>query len=290
MANKYHVGNLDVYLVSDGINYTDVGGLFGLVPKALWSKVTTADEKNRVPMFLRSLYLESEGKKILVDTGYGDKLSEKMRNILGLGPQRARLINDLRSIGVEPEAIDIVVLTHLHGDHCGGNTYWNEKGNVLPTFPNATYFAQRQELSAAMFPDERTRGTYFADNFRPLLENGQLQIIDGDTEITGQVRTKIAPGHTPSFQTIVVQSNDEAAIFLGDACPWGIFLERLGWVSSFDVEPLVSITSKKMLGNWAVRHHARLFFQHDATMESAWLRREGKKFILVEPVKVQPTS
>jgi len=286
VASKYRVGDLDVYLVSDGINYTDVGGLFGLVPKALWSKVTSADEKNRVPMYLRSLYLESEGKKILVDTGYGDKLSEKMRAILGLGPEKMRLVNDLRSIGVEPEAIDVVILTHLHGDHCGGNTYWDENGRVRPTFPNATYFAQRQELGEAMFPDERTRGTYFADNFRPLLESDQLRVIDGDTEITAHVRTKVARGHTPSYQAVVVESDGEAALFLGDACPWGIFLERLGWVSSFDIEPLASITSKKMLGGWAVRHHARLFFQHDALMESAFVRREGDKFVLVDPVKV----
>ncbi len=287
MASKYRIGEMDVYIVSDGINYTDVGGLFGLVPKALWSKVTSVDELNRVPMHLRSLYLEDEDKKILVDTGYGDKFNAKMRRILGVGEQRDRLLHDLQSIGVAPEEIDIVILTHLHGDHCGGNTRWDGTGRVVATFPYATYWVQRLELSQAMFPNERTRATYLAENFRPLLESGQLKMIDGDTQVTRHVRTKIARGHTPSFQTVVVESAGEAAIFLGDACPWGIFLERLGWVSAFDIEPIDSITSKKMLGQWAVRHQARLFFQHDAIMESALVTLEGEKFKLTDVVPVR---
>jgi glyoxylase-like metal-dependent hydrolase (beta-lactamase superfamily II) len=160
------LGNASLYIVSDGSAWMDGGGHFGLVPKVLWEKVVQADELNRIPIALNCLLVVSEGKRILVDTGFGDKLSPKERQIYSIAGEN-RLVGDLRHLGFAPEDIDIVINTHLHSDHCGGNTILKE-GEVVPTFPCAEYWIQRLEWADARYANERTRATYLAENFVPL--------------------------------------------------------------------------------------------------------------------------
>jgi glyoxylase-like metal-dependent hydrolase (beta-lactamase superfamily II) len=271
------IGNVRIHPLSDGIFWADGGGLFGLVPRVLWEKVVAPDTLNRVPMVLRCLLIESAGKRILVDTGYGDKLTDKERNILGLSGE-GRLLADLARLGFRAEDIDIVLNTHLHADHCGGNTRWNEHHELVPTFPRAEYWVQRLELADARFPDERTRGTYFADNFLPLERAEQLRVIDGDTIVTPELRLEIAPGHTRSHQVVIAESLGASAIFLADAASWAWALERLAWVPAYDVEPLVSIQTKKRLARWAIARQALLLFQHDPRLVSGRLREEDGRF------------
>ncbi len=257
------LGDIRVHIVTDGVVYWDGGGLFGLTPKALWQRIIKPDEYNRVPMVLRCLLIEAGDKRILVDTGIGDKLPEKARRYISL-EGHDRLVSDLAGIGVRPEDVDIVVLTHLHSDHCGGNTRFDEAGNVVPTFPNAEYWIQARELADATFPNERTRGTYFRENFEPLAQTGQLRIIDGDTDVVPGVWTTLTPGHTTSHQSIVIEGGGETAIFLADAVSWGAFFEHLSWVPAYDLDPMTSIHTKKRLARWALRSDAWLIFQHDA--------------------------
>ena len=281
---RIEIGQARVHIVNDGLVRVDAGGLFGLVPKPLWSRVVTADAENRIPMALRCLLVESQGHRILVDTGYGDKLSPRMREILGLAPDdRDRLLRSLAEAGFAPEDVDIVINTHLHADHCGGNTRWEDAPGTpaVPTFPRATYWIQRWELADASFPDERTRGTYFPENFEPLREAGQLRLIDGDTWITDEVRTWVTPGHTRSHQCVVIESRGEAAIFLADAAAWAIHLERLAWVPAYDIEPLVSIQTKKSILAWAAHAQARLIFQHDPRVDVATLAPGDKGWRVV---------
>ncbi len=271
---RIEVGRATVHVVDDGQMWMDAGGLFGLVPKRLWGQIATPDEDNRVPLALRCLLIESQGRRILVDTGCGDKLSARAREILGFAPDdRARLQRSLALAGFDPEDVDIVVNTHLHSDHCGGNTVWADEsgGRAVPAFPHATYWVQRLELADASFPNERTRGTYFAENFQPLQVSGQLRIIDGDVWVTDEVRTWVTPGHTRAHQCVVIESEGEAAIFLADAATWAVHLERLAWVPAYDVEPLVSIQTKKQVVAWAARVHARLLFQQDLQVVEACL-------------------
>ncbi len=259
------IGNAEIFVLSDGMTKSDGGGFFGLVPRVLWEKVHPADELNRVPWALRSLLIIADGKKILVDTGYGDKLTPKQKKIFAMeGQGDRRLLGDLERVGFSADEIDIVVNTHLHADHCGGNTVF-DGDRVVATFPNARYIVQRRELAQAMFPNERTRGTYFKENFVPLLESGAMEIVDGDYQITPSVRTMVTRGHTPGHQVVVVESGGEAAIFLADACSWAVHMERLAWVPAFDIEPMESIQTKKRLRDWALRHNALLIFQHDPT-------------------------
>ncbi|MCD6291256.1 MAG: MBL fold metallo-hydrolase [Anaerolineae bacterium] len=280
---KIKVGRVTVHIVDDGQVWTDAGGLFGLVPKRLWSRFVTADAENRLPTALRCLVIESQGQRILVDTGYGDKMTPRVREILGLGPdQRDRLLHSLAEAGFGPEDIDIVLNTHLHADHCGGNTRPSEGPDspLVPPFPRATYWVQRWELADASFPDERTRGTYFSENFQPLAQAGQLRVVDGDVWLTDEVRAWVTPGHTRSHQCVVIESEGESAIFLGDAVPWAILLERLAWVPAYDVEPLVSIRTKKQIIAWATHYHARLIFQHDPEVDVGTLVASDGKWIV----------
>ncbi len=273
----FMIGATCVHLVSDGTYWTDGGGAFGLVPRVMWEKVISPDALNRIPMQTRCLLIESSQGLILVDTGYGDKLAAKQREILGIKGDR-RLAGDIARLGFRPEDIDLVIDTHLHADHCSGNTAYNENGQVVPAFPNATYMVQRLELADASFPNERTRGTYFAENFVPLGEPGAgvLSVLNGDTQVTPEVRTWNTPGHTRGHQSIVVESQGQAAIFLADAGAWAVHMEKLAWVPAYDLDPMTSIETKRNIRTWAHKHDALLFFQHDPAIGAGRLRGEAE--------------
>jgi len=278
------IGKVEIEVVSDGIALQDGGAAFGLVPRVLWERLIVPDELNRIPSVLRCLLIRSSGKLILVDTGYGDKLTAKERERLNLHGER--LLSALGRLGVRVEDVDIVINTHLHADHCGGNTIAKE-GEVVPAFPNAEYWIQRRELADARYPNERTQGTYFPENFLPLEATGQLRILNGDIQVTPEVRCWVTRGHTRAHQVVIIESEGEAAVFLGDACAWGISLERLAWVPAYDVEPMESIESKRRLRDWALRRDALLIFQHDPTMVAGRVRAakgEPGRFV-VEPME-----
>lgn len=254
-------GDIELYIVSDGTYWEDGGGLFGLVPKVLWEQIALPDERNRLCFEMRSLLVVTDIERILVDTGYGDKLSAKARGHIRLAGER-RLLESLGKLGVGPADIDLVINTHLHGDHCGGNTMYGESGDVVPSFPRATYCVQRLELADAMYPNERTRATYRKENFEPLAQSGQLRLLSGDTRLTDQIRVVVTPGHTRAHQCVVVESRGLIAMFLGDLASWPIHMERLAWVPAYDVEPLVSIETKRNLAQWAIENQVLLIFEH----------------------------
>ncbi|MFZ1752542.1 MAG: MBL fold metallo-hydrolase [Caldilineaceae bacterium] len=261
------VGSLRCHIVSDGLQLSDGGGFFGLVPRILWEQVIRPDERNRIPVALRSLLIESDAGLILVDTGQGDKLGEKEWRRLGMEPRTERLIGEMRSLGFAPEDVDVVLFTHLHGDHAGGATRWQNQDDpaspLLPTFPNARYLAQRIELAAASFPNERTRGTYFPQNWQPLQAAGRLEVVEGDLRLARGVRTQTVPGHTASIQAVWVEDGGESLLFLGDTCNWAVHLERLAWVPAFDIYPMQSIEGKRRLRGQAWERNSLLVFQHD---------------------------
>jgi glyoxylase-like metal-dependent hydrolase (beta-lactamase superfamily II) len=270
------LGNVNLYIVSDGLAWMDGGGHFGLVPKVLWEKVVQADELNRVPMALNCVLIISEGRRILVDTGFGDKLSPKQCQIYSIVGE-SRLLGDLRRLGFAPEEIDIVINTHLHSDHCGGNTILRE-GEVVSTFSSAEYWIQRLEWADARYPNERTRATYLAENFVPLEKHGQLRLLYGDTRVTSEVRCTVTRGHTRAHQSVVIESGGETAIYLGDLASWMVQMERLAWISAFDVEPLETIETKRRIRDWALEKEALLFFEHDSRVQMGYLREEEGEY------------
>ncbi|MBN1659735.1 MAG: MBL fold metallo-hydrolase [Anaerolineae bacterium] len=263
-------GKLDLHVVSDGTYWEDGGGLFGLVPKTLWSQVAGADEQNRIRFESRCLLIQTDQQRILVDTGYGDKLSDKERGFISLQGER-RLLGSLEALGIGPLDIDLVVNTHLHSDHCGGNTHRDDTGEIVATFPWATYCVQRLELADASFPNERTRATYLPENWETLQRSGQLRVLMGDTRLTDEVRVIVTPGHTRAHQCVVIESGGHTALFLGDLASWPVHLERLAWVAAYDLEPMVSIETKRNVARWAIDNHVLLLFEHHPEIAAGYL-------------------
>jgi glyoxylase-like metal-dependent hydrolase (beta-lactamase superfamily II) len=277
------LGDLALHLVNDGYIWLDGGGCFGLVPKTLWQKVATPDEYNRLRMATRCLHIESEGVRILVNTGLGRKLTDKQQRKFGLERPDGDLLDSLACLGVAPEEVDIVIATHLHSDHFGGATTWGTDDVAVPAFSRAEYWVQRREWADARYPNERTRGTYLPENLLPLEASGQLRLLDGDTIVTSQVRTLVTPGHTRSHQCVVLESRGQLGIYLSDLAPFAVNLERLAWIPAFDVLPLETLETKRRIRDWALARDALLIFEHDPEVALARLRYKDGKY-QVEPV------
>lgn len=294
MAHSLTIGSIRCHILSDGLHRMDGGGFFGLVPRLLWQRVIEPDAQNLIPADTRCLLIESEAGPILVDTGHGDKLDDKARGRLGMDGRTQRLAGELRSVGFAPEDISIVLLTHFHGDHAGGATAYaigdGAPVAVVPTFPNARFVGQRIDLADALFPNERTAATYVAENFKPLLEAGRLDVVDGPQRLARGVRTQMAPGHTRALQVVWVEDGGESLLFLGDAANWGAHLERLAWVPSFDIDPMTAIETKRALRGEIMERDALIVFQHDARIITARLREGARGPELVPELTKEPEA
>ncbi len=267
------LGDVELFVISDGLMRMDAGGVFGLVPRVLWEKVNAPDEFNRVEASLNCLLVISQGQKILIDTGLGEKLSARQEENFGrVGGSQLRA--GLAQVGYAPEDIDLVIDTHLHLDHCGGNTCC-VGDKIVGTFPNAEYWIQKLELADATFPNERTQGTYFAENFQPL---PRVRLLDGDTRVNDEIKCIVTRGHTRAHQSVVIESRGETAIFLGDMAGRAVYMERLSWIPAYDVEPLESLETKRRVRDWAYEKNARLIFQHDPLVTIARMKKDGERW------------
>jgi glyoxylase-like metal-dependent hydrolase (beta-lactamase superfamily II) len=274
-----NIGKVEVIPISDGIGWWDGGGAFGLVPKVRWSKLVTVDEHNRVPMILRCLLIRSAGKTIVVDTGLGERVTPDIAEQEDIRLERPNggLLDDLARHGVRPEDVDIVLLTHLHLDHCGGNTVMRN-GQLVPVFPHAQYWIQRREWTDAHHPNERTIATYLSENFDPLEVARQVHLIKGDTTVTAEVRTVVTPGHTPAHQSVIVESDEQVLFFPGDLAVWRWNLERLAWVTAYDIDPMLTIETKRRWQKWLAEQRAIVVFDHDPMMEAGVLREQNGRY------------
>lgn len=261
---RYTVGEFDIAVVSDGTFRLDGGAVFGIIPRLMWEPMIGSDridEHHRIPLGLNCMLVRRGDDVLLVETGMGDKLEGVARERTFPGDY-GRLLGELAKAGVGPEDVTHVVNTHLHADHCGWNTR-RAGDRLVPTFPRARYFAQASEYEAATHPNERTRGAYFAENFQPLAESGQLDLVDGERELLPGVHCVPTPGHTAAHASIVLSSGSETAIYIGDVAHHEVQIERAVWVAAFDILPLVSMETKKKLFDRAVRERALLICVHN---------------------------
>jgi len=281
----FRIGDLEVHLINDGLVRVDAGGVFGLVPRVLWSRVISPDDDNLVPMTLCCLALRAGGKTIVVDTGLGDKLTPKLRRIWRLQRPAGGLLDGLARLGIRPEDVDLVIDTHLHADHCGGSTRLDESGAVVATFPNAEYVVQRREYEDAMQPNERTRATYFPANYEPLAAAGQLRLLEREEEeLAPGVFAVRTPGHTPGHMSVRLESGGAHALFVCDLATYAVHFVRLGWMTAYDVEPLVTLETKRRWGRWALEHDALLIFPHDSQLPAGRLTRIESNVPEIVPV------
>jgi glyoxylase-like metal-dependent hydrolase (beta-lactamase superfamily II) len=275
-----HLGDMEVRHLHAGNFYLDGGAMFGVVPKTLWEKKAFPDERNRIKLATNVLLVRAAGKNILIETGNGAKWDAKLRGIYGIsegdGLQKA-----LAEAAVKPEQIDIVVNTHLHFDHAGGNTIPAGARDV-PAFPCAKYLVQREELEHALDPGERDRASYFPDRFMPIMDAGQWELLDGDAEIVPGISVTRIPGHNLTIQAVKLTGGGKTLFFAADLVPTRHHLP-LPWIMAYDLYPMQTLeTKRKWLGE-IIRQNWIIVFGHDPDHGAATLdERDGK--IGFEPV------
>jgi glyoxylase-like metal-dependent hydrolase (beta-lactamase superfamily II) len=256
------LGDARLTLLDGGSFRLDGGAMHGVVPKTLWSKLVSCDALNRCEYSTRCLLIETGGRRVLVETGNGDKFPPKLKDIYGIDHDRAIAVA-LKEVGLSPDDIDTVVMTHLHFDHSGGTTRRTVSGAVEPVFRKARHVVQRREWEDATHPHERNRASYLPENIVPLGEAGLLQLCDGETEIAPGVRVVPTPGHTAGHQSVLVGPSDgPKALFLGDVVPTAVHV-KLPWVMSYDLEPARTVETKRALFTRALAEDWLLVWGHD---------------------------
>jgi glyoxylase-like metal-dependent hydrolase (beta-lactamase superfamily II) len=306
--HRLTLGDFELSVFSDGTYLLDGGAFFGVIPKVMWSKRVSADENNYVTAGLNSLLVRTGKQTVLVETGMGNKLSERMRKFYG---QPAQLLENLSAAGIAPEDIDIVINSHLHFDHCGWNTVRDKNGKFVPTFPKAKYYAPEGEWQYARKPSDRDVISYIPENYDPLVESGQMTLLKGGEEIVPGISVKTFPGHTASMQAIVVRppagakarSSSDAvgttkavpfhgsamdrgreetsenllsspiACYISDLMPTTAHID-VAWGMGFDLYPLDTIASKKEYYARALPERWLTVFTHDPTVPWAYIEKE----------------
>jgi glyoxylase-like metal-dependent hydrolase (beta-lactamase superfamily II) len=264
------VGDFELTVLSDGNYYLDGGALFGVVPKVLWEKRMAADAQNRIAVGMNSLLVRTGEHNVLIETGAGNKLSDRQK---GIYHNQELLLSSFDAAGVSPEEVDIVINTHLHFDHCGWNTV-RRGDRIEATFPKAKYYVQEGELRHARLQLERDRVSYLTDNYHPLVERGQMQLLNGDSEIVPGISVRVFPGHTRDLQAVIVASGNQCACYISDLIPTTAHLD-VTWVMAFDLFPLETIESRKRFYEHAVPEEWLICFTHDPRVP--WARVHSPK-------------
>jgi glyoxylase-like metal-dependent hydrolase (beta-lactamase superfamily II) len=275
LSRTKRLGDFTLHALEAGLQRLDGGAMFGVVPKPLWERRIPADQRNRIPLALRCLLVETPDALILIDTGVGNKEKEQFNEIYGIENRGdpTRLEDAIRATGHQPDDVDIVISTHLHFDHAGGNTRREPDGRVVPAFPRARHLVQRGEFEFASLPNERVRASYLAANYQPVADAGLWEFVEGEAEVVPGLRVLPTPGHTPHHQSVLVQSGGETACFLADLIPTSAHLP-LPWIMGYDLEPLVTLETKRALLDRARREDWLLVFEHDPSVP--WGRLEPK--------------
>lgn len=275
------LGEIEIFSLVENRFKIDGGAMFGVVPKTIWEKLVHCDEKNRVDLDVNLLLVKTKDKNILIDTGIGDALTDRMRKIYGM-EKKSNLSEGLAMFGMKPEDIDVVVLTHLHLDHAGGVVRFNEKGEKVPAFPNAKHIVQSQEWNDALVPDERTLVTYFPENCFVLEETKLVETVDGEEEIEPGIKVIHTGGHTRGHQAILIDTGNDKILCPGDILPTQNHL-KIPYVTSADTYPMDTMKVKKEFLERCLNDGWSVAFDHDTEMKLAKLRKIDDK---VEILKV----
>lgn len=272
------LGNLELITLADGFFALDGGSMFGTVPRTLWEKRLPPDDANRIPLSMRPLIVRSDRHTMIIDAGCGDKMDARSAQIYKLD-RRYHLDHALAEAGLAAEDIDIVLASHLHWDHVGGFTTIGKNGGVVPRFPKATYFAHRAEWEDATHPHERSRASYFQQDFVPLKEAGVLTLVDDGAEIIPGVKYRRSGGHCAHHQVVMIESAGKTAVFTADMYPTSVHVPD-PWLMGYDLYPMDTLGFKRAFGPEAIARNYLIFFEHDPSMAAGYLReKDGKRFV-----------
>jgi glyoxylase-like metal-dependent hydrolase (beta-lactamase superfamily II) len=281
------LGDWNFRAFHDGRFKLDGGAMFGVVPKTFWEKYHPSDEHNRIGLDLRCLLADDGERRILVDTGIGDRWDDKKMGIFAIERRPNQLVAELAEAGLTRESVTDVVLTHLHFDHAGGALRQGENG-LEPVFPSARHWVQKRQWDWASRPSERDRASFRAEDFAALADRGDLQLVDGAQEIMPGVRVIPISGHTPGQQMVEFETGRGSIVYCGDLIP---FLSHIHvpWIMGFDLNPLLTVTEKKQFLTRAAEDRIVLVFEHDLENEAATVKfadgrfQPDEVFTLAEP-------
>jgi glyoxylase-like metal-dependent hydrolase (beta-lactamase superfamily II) len=268
------LGDFEVSLVRESVYWWDGGAFFGVVPKTMWSARIPADELNRIPAGFNSYLIRTGEHVILIETGGGDKMNPRARERMKLAPEQRPLGEAIAARGIDPESIDIVINSHLHWDHCGGNTI-RRGGAAEPAFPRARYFAPKGEWEHAHERHIRDSVSYIDDNYDPLVNSGRMTLVEGDCEIVPGVRMRPAPGHNRDMTIVTAESRGQTFCFLSDMVPTSAHLQP-SWVAAFDLFPVQAIDTKLLWLRRAMEGKWVCGFAHDVNLDFARIMPDAK--------------
>jgi glyoxylase-like metal-dependent hydrolase (beta-lactamase superfamily II) len=257
------LGDFELTVLTDGTYFLDGGAMFGVVPKPLWEKRAPADDQNRILLGTNTVVVRTGRHTIAIETGIGNKLPEKLRSIYDA---KARLPESFNEAGIRLEEVDVVINSHLHFDHCGWNTTRLPDGRVVPTFPNARYFAHRGEVEHGHLQLERDAVSYIGANYDPLVESGQMSLLAlgaGEVqEILPGISVELFPGHTHQLMAVHIESRGKHACYISDLLPTVAHLD-VTWVLGYDLDPLRCIEERKRFYKRAIPEEWLVLFTHD---------------------------
>jgi glyoxylase-like metal-dependent hydrolase (beta-lactamase superfamily II) len=269
------LGDYRIETIPDTEFRLDGGAMFGVVPRVLWEKICPPDEFNRIRLNTNCLFIETPTEKILIETGIGEKWTEKEKKIYGIFRTKSFAEMLFEKTDCKPEDISIVINTHLHFDHCGGNTILpnelrithyesreSENQKLTPQFPNARYFISKSELEHAENPHERDKASYLSENWRPLQESGQLELKDDVYEVVKGLTMQQVRGHNGSMQTVCLEKDNQTIYGFADLIPTRAHLSP-AWIMGYDLFPLETLENKKRLLQQAIAENWLCFFYHD---------------------------
>ena len=267
--------SVKIKVINSGLFKLDGGAMFGVVPQAIWKNLNPPDDNNMCTWALRCLLVEDGDRKILIDTGMGDKQDDKFRS--HFYPHGSTLLNSLKENGVTPDEITDVLLTHLHFDHCGGALY-RDNDQIKTTFPNAVYWSNASHYQWAITPNYREKASFLPENIKPLKDLGQLDFIEekDGVRFSDNITIKFAYGHTEAMMFPHIHlDNANVLIYTADLLA-SSFHVRMPYVMSYDIRPLVTLAEKKALYAEAVADNQYFFFEHDPINPIGKLRKDSK--------------
>ena len=264
VRGRTRLGEMELTILTDGPYLLDGGAMFGVVPKTLWEKRSPANERNQILLGTNIVVVRTAQHTVVIETGIGNKLPQKMRDIFD---NRELLRPSFQAAGIRLEDVDVVINTHLHFDHCGGNTFRTPDGGIAPTFPNARYFVHRGEVEHGHLQLERDAVSYLSENYDPLIATGQMTMLevtmlDGGAEIVPGVSVEVFPGHTAQMLAVMLDSGGRRGCYISDLIPTSAHLDAT-WVMGYDLDPLTCIAQRKRFLSRAVAEQWLVLFTHD---------------------------